>query len=112
MFAAPSSLARMWASAPPMRVNFRGVLSFASASAFRAMMEVMMSAFTTPMTSGASPYNVSMRIVYVYEVRPKRTALILSNQTLTSPVVSPKSSRRRAAICVLTLGEPTRCIAT
>ena len=54
-FAAPSSLARMWASAPPIRVNFKEVLSFASASAFKAMMEAMMSALATPMTSGASP---------------------------------------------------------
>ena len=39
------------------------------------------------------------------------TVLIFPNHSFTSPVVSPRSRCRSAAICVLTLGDPTWWIA-
>lgn len=64
MFAAPSSFARRCASAAPIMVTLSVELSLLSTSAFRAIMDAMMSALNASATSGISPcaLGVSMHV--------------------------------------------------
>lgn len=103
--ASASSLARRCASAAPVIVSFMVFFVSTSTSFFRMINVAMISALCASTTSGTSPYQYSGHQEASFrKAGGELTSVTFLNQFPEAPFDGPRRRRRRAAICVLTLG--------